>query len=85
MRLHSAVLATCAGVPPILVGYCDKCADFMESMELMDWHVDAHLMTLGKLAGLAATMIDSASALRPTIVERASAWRGRLREYARNV
>jgi len=40
VRLHSAVLAACAGVPPFLFGYRDKCADFMMSVGLERNHVD---------------------------------------------
>jgi hypothetical protein len=36
VRLHSAVLACCVGVPPILLAYRDKCRDFMLSMGLED-------------------------------------------------
>lgn len=39
VRLHAAVLSCCVGVPPLLIGYRDKCLDFMESMELGEWHV----------------------------------------------
>jgi polysaccharide pyruvyl transferase WcaK-like protein len=40
VRLHSAVLACCVGVPPILFAYRDKCKDFMSSMDLGDFAVE---------------------------------------------
>lgn len=39
VRLHSAVLAVCAGVPPVLLGYRDKCLDFMLSMDLESMYI----------------------------------------------
>ncbi len=39
VRLHSAILASCLGVPSILFSYRDKCADFMNSMELSEFVV----------------------------------------------
>jgi len=40
VRLHSAVLASCVGVPAILFSYRDKCKDFMSSMDLEDFAVE---------------------------------------------
>ena len=40
VRLHSAVLASCVGVPSILFSYRDKCKDFMTSMDLGDFAVE---------------------------------------------
>ncbi len=34
IRLHSSVLASCSGLPNILIGYRDKCADFAETVKL---------------------------------------------------
>lgn len=82
VRLHSAVLSCCVGVPPILVGYRDKCADFMESMDLIDWHIDAYSMKSGELSSLVKRLIDSKeNDLRMSIHMRACLWRKRLREY----
>ncbi len=46
VRLHSAVLACCVGVPAILLAYRSKCQDFMNSMNL-----DAFAVPLGESAG----------------------------------
>ncbi len=81
VRLHSAVLSCCAGVPPILIGYREKCADFMESMELMEWYIDALSMDKGKIAGLVEKLVAAEHSLRPVINKRALFWKERLREY----
>ena len=39
VRLHAAVLASCAGVPSVLMAYRSKCQDFMSSMELQSFAV----------------------------------------------
>ena len=46
VRLHSAVLACCVGVPAILLAYRSKCQDFMNSMNL-----DAFAIPLNDPAG----------------------------------
>jgi polysaccharide pyruvyl transferase WcaK-like protein len=85
VRLHAAVLACCAGVPPISIGYRDKCADFMDSMNLMEWHIDAYSMAPGDLVDLTSRMVDAADGCRPTIAARAASWRDRLRSHGRAV
>lgn len=40
VRLQGAVLSLCAGTPVILLGYRDKCEDFMHSVESIDTYVD---------------------------------------------
>ena len=39
VRLHAAVLASCVGVPPVLLAYRSKCRDFMSSMGLESFAV----------------------------------------------
>jgi hypothetical protein len=52
MRLHAAVLSACAGVPPLMLAYRDKCADFMDSVEMTEWTLDPHR----ELSGLPARL-----------------------------
>jgi polysaccharide pyruvyl transferase WcaK-like protein len=40
VRLHAAILASCIGVPAILLGYRDKCTDFMQTMQREDLLLD---------------------------------------------
>ncbi|WP_029035325.1 polysaccharide pyruvyl transferase family protein [Salinimicrobium terrae] len=39
VRLHSGVLSLCYNIPTILIGYRDKCEDFMDSLDLMHSYV----------------------------------------------
>ncbi|MEK7405230.1 MAG: polysaccharide pyruvyl transferase family protein, partial [Acidobacteriota bacterium] len=74
VRLHSAVLAACVGVPAMLLSYRAKCLDFMASMDLgqfavplapgCDDRVRSCFETLRGSPGLRLTMLERAAALR---------------------
>jgi polysaccharide pyruvyl transferase WcaK-like protein len=80
VRLHGAILACCAGVPPLLVGYRDKCRDFMESMQIGEWLLawdgapDQWMHTARDLA-------DRCLGERQGLVERANHWRAVLERF----
>jgi hypothetical protein len=79
LRLHAAVLSACLGVPPLSVGYRDKCRDFMESMALERWHVA--LEDAGSTPDVAGALAAQADALRAPVLARAQVHRDRLRAY----
>lgn len=83
VRLHSAVLACCCGVPPLLVGYRDKCFDFMESMELGAWCVP--LGSPEELAPRLRSLVRQAPKMRSTVLRRAQRWKAELFAYAREI
>jgi polysaccharide pyruvyl transferase WcaK-like protein len=86
VRLHSAVLSCCAGVPPILIGYRDKCADFMESMGLMEWHCDAFAMESGELSRLAKKMaLTNDDYFRSDIHRKSLVWKECLMRYSKAI
>jgi hypothetical protein len=81
VRLHGAVLATCAGVPTVAVNYDPKVAEFMRTMNLedyvepLDWaRPDAILEKIH----VAATR----KGLGEAVWERARHWRERLETHA---
>lgn len=39
VRLHASVLSLCTNTPSILLGYRDKCHDFMQSLNLLDYYI----------------------------------------------
>jgi polysaccharide pyruvyl transferase WcaK-like protein len=83
VRLHAAVLACCVDVPPLLVGYRDKCSDFMESLALGELLVPFPLQKPDALrAGVALVLRDHAR-LRASIAREVSLTRARLAEHAR--
>jgi polysaccharide pyruvyl transferase WcaK-like protein len=78
VRLHAAVLACCAGVPPLMLSYRDKCADFMESMELADCSIDLVGASRDEVGAAVASMAQRSAALRGAMLPRARYYRSRL-------
>ncbi len=65
VRLHSAVFAAACGVPPLLIGYRDKCRDFAESVGLGGSVVDlAQFDAVAFRARLAALHVSPETAGR---------------------
>lgn len=58
MRLHAAVFSCCAGVLPVVLGYRDKCLDFMAAMGLSKWHLDLKKMNAENLEGLCQEALE---------------------------
>ncbi len=85
MRLHGSVFACCAGVPPVLLGYSDKCVDFAESMGLLDFHHSVNSFDSDAVLGLVEKVIHEGEDLRHTIRQRATAYRERLIDYTERV
>ncbi len=85
VRLHSAVLACCAGVPPLMLGYRDKCLDFMESMELEDWHLEYGVTDPAVVSDNVRRLIDAAPPLRNIVLARAQKWKARLEAYVDSI
>jgi polysaccharide pyruvyl transferase WcaK-like protein len=81
VRLHSAVLSCCIGVPPVMLGYRDKCLDFMESMELTELYVDIGAGAGGRIGDKVSLAQRDSGELRQTVLRRAGAWKARLVEY----
>lgn len=74
VRLHSAVLACCIGVPPLLFEYRPKCRDFMESMALTENLVPFSADGAAMLRRKWITVRDNPG-LGARVLERAQYWR----------
>ena len=85
IRLHASILSCCCGVPPLMLGYRDKCRDFMESMNLGQWHVDLQHFTSGEIIARARELVHCSAGLRPVILECAQGYRRRLTDYVRRM
>lgn len=81
VRLHSAVLCACVGVPPLLLGYRGKCLDFMESMHLELWHHDLQGAPAGEITEKALLLSEMAPTLRQQIWHRALLWKQTIASY----
>lgn len=82
VRLHSVVLSCCAGVPPLMLGYRDKCLDFMQSMDLEDWYVNLQTSESGEILGKALMLSKDAHQLRSSILSKAQAYQHKIEQYA---
>ncbi|HYO59060.1 polysaccharide pyruvyl transferase family protein [Archangium sp.] len=81
VRLHAAVLSTCAGVPPVSFGYREKCLDFMESMSLQDWHLELSTVRPADIRERILQLSREAPRLRSPIHSRARAYQAGIRAY----
>lgn len=86
VRLHAAVLSCSVGVPPVLLGYREKCQDFMESMDLGDWCPDMTRDDPAVLPGLVRRLGDDPDGLRGArILDSARGHADALRRYGREI
>ena len=82
VRLHSAVLACCAGVPPLTIAYRRKHHDFAASMGLDDWMLEPTTLRRNGMTERAEALTGADGAnLGATLHERALYWRSQLRGY----
>lgn len=85
VRLHAAILAACAGVPTLMLGYRDKCLDFMASMDLEAWHVDLETAAQGAMIEATRQLCEQAPRLRAPILARAQHWQTVLSSYSASI
>jgi len=67
MKLHSVVLACAAKVPSVMLEYKTKCADFMQSMDLMEFNARTDRLEPENLVNLIEQASDRYSRLRNQI------------------
>jgi polysaccharide pyruvyl transferase WcaK-like protein len=82
VRLHGAILSTCVGVPPLMLGYRDKCLDFMESIGMPEWHVGLSEAQPGEITDRAQALAQIAPRLRHETLGRAKTLQKRIKAYA---
>jgi|GEM_PF-1349891 len=81
VRLHTAVLSCCVGVPPLLLGYRAKCLDFMQSMELEEWHLTLETVTPGEISAKTRELARQSGQLRSAVLESACLWKQKIAAY----
>ncbi len=74
VRLHSAVLACCAGVPCVLLAYRPKCLDFMLSMGLQEANIDLLQAKPGSIENRIESLIARPPLERTEILAVAKRW-----------
>lgn len=81
IRLHAAVLSTCVGTPSLMLGYRDKCLDFMASLGLEAWHVDL-FEPKPDIVTKALELAEAAQSLRQVVLSSSLEMKARLEAYA---
>ncbi len=81
VRLHSAVLACCVGVPVILLAYRSKCLDFMTSMNLDAFAIPLREEPAGPLLRARFRQILDHPALGEQIYRQAIFWKCKQQSY----
>ena len=84
VRLHAAVLSCCAGTPVLMLGYREKCLDFMASLGLEHWHVDL-CVPEQDIFSRALELAEQADGLREPLLARARERRRSIQEYVRKL
>jgi len=85
VRLHGAILGCCAGVPPLILGYRDKCRDFADSLYLGKRCVYLPEAQMGDVAIALGSAIESADKQRHRIIARALELKKQLIDYCGRV
>lgn len=75
IRLHSAVLAACVGVPFLLVNYRQKCYDFASSINQMDCLIDPQKASLEELISKKDWILKQGNSLRQEILDSANRYK----------
>jgi len=81
IRLHSAVLASCVGVPSILFAYREKCRDFMMSMNQGDFAVEISHDRGPRRIAECFEQLQSDEELGPAIYRKALFWKNQQRAF----
>lgn len=75
VRLHGAVLSCCLGLPTLMLGYREKCLEFMESMNLGNWHFDIEKSESDQLNRMCEEICTAWADLSPSIHAKALQWK----------
>jgi len=75
IRLHSAVLAACAGVPFLLVNYRPKCYDFASSIQRADSLINPQNISFQELVMKKEWILERGNSLRHQILDSANSYK----------
>jgi len=84
-RLHSVILAMCAGVPSIMLGYAPKAHDFMQSIEMDGFNLEVSLLTSEKLEQLSNELLSRKQDLSIDILARIGYYKDLQTERAKQI
>jgi polysaccharide pyruvyl transferase WcaK-like protein len=75
IRLHSVILAMCAGVPSVMLAYAPKCNDFMSSVDLCSYAINVSDLTFEALSSRFEELYSKRQELGESITRRMRAFR----------
>jgi polysaccharide pyruvyl transferase WcaK-like protein len=78
VKLHSVVLAACAGIPSVMVEYRPKCREFMRSLGQERWVVRSDEVSAGPLASLVRQLLEQRQAVGASVRAACEEMRSRL-------
>ena len=82
MKLHSVILAHCASVPSVMLGYRNKCFDYLASMEMEHFAVRTDQVQVEPLVGLVESAYDQRDKLRRELKEKCAYYTDKLEDFA---
>jgi polysaccharide pyruvyl transferase WcaK-like protein len=85
IRLHSSVLASCAGLPNILIGYRDKCADFASTVKMERNLLSAESFDEETLFGAVDEIIGAPDRIGRALHAECEGWKRVIKAYLRRV
>ena len=85
MKLHSGILAMCAGVPTILIRYSAKCMDYMKSVNMARFCPDVGEASAGLLDSLFDELLKDSGAVSRCVLERLNSYRARQHETSQQL
>ena len=68
-----------------MLGYRDKCLDFMESMNLEEWHIDLRKAANLEISDKVIMLSRDSSKLRQDIHNRAKNWKNTIQIYVESI
>jgi hypothetical protein len=82
VRLHATILAACVGVPTVMLGYRDKCLDFMSSVGREELYVSLYDGTADETRAAVTKLLHAPNAARGHLLQSMQTLQSALRHYA---
>jgi polysaccharide pyruvyl transferase WcaK-like protein len=85
MKLHSVILALCAGVPSIMIEYSPKCRDFMKSIDIENFSIKITDCYCENLEELMNDLLAGRDNLSVKITDQMNAYRNKQLNKAKEI
>jgi polysaccharide pyruvyl transferase WcaK-like protein len=85
VRLHASILAGCLGVPTLMLGYREKCLDFMESVGRERFHVPLEEGAAADVFAVLESLENTLASSRGDLLASMKHHQASLRSYANSI